>query len=155
MPLLVAAAAFAPSESAWACPTDVQPRAAGTVLTVQRASQPAQTMDSVALAALPQTTLTQRQTVVSSGSGTTDRAVVYTGVLLPDLLVHSGFATANDRGARTSLVEAVASDGQSRSGSPGSSRRCIAPSTRRSRRWMPCWPRRGSGRTGRHPRRHR
>jgi len=63
------------------------------------------------LAALPQTTLTQRQTVASSGSSTTDRAVVYTGVLLRDVLTNSGFASATDRGARTSIVEAVASDG--------------------------------------------
>lgn len=107
----VAAAALAMSVSASACPTDVQPRAAGTVLTVQRTNQPAQTMDSVVLATLPQTTLTQRQTVASSGSGTTDRAVVYTGVLLPDLLLQTGFASATDRGAWTSIVEAVASDG--------------------------------------------
>lgn len=111
MSLHVATAALAMSISAWGCPTDVQPRAVGTVLTVQRANQPTQTMDSVALAALPQTTLTQRQTVASSGSGTTDRAVVYTGVLLRDLLLQTGLASATDRGARTSIIEAVASDG--------------------------------------------
>jgi hypothetical protein len=65
----------------------------------------------MALAAWPQITLTQRQTIASSGSGTTDRAVVYTGVLLRELLANSGFASATDRSARTSFVEAVATDG--------------------------------------------
>lgn len=95
--------------SAWACPTDAEPRAAGTVLTVQLPGQKPQSLGLAALAAWPQTT--QRQSVASSGSGTTDRAVMYSGVLLRDVLTASGFAPATDRSARTSIVEAVASDG--------------------------------------------
>jgi hypothetical protein len=97
--------------SARACPTDAEPRAAGTVLTVQLPGQKPQSLGLAALAAWPQTTLTQRQSVASSGSGTTDRAVMYSGVLLRDVLTASGFAPATDRSARTSIVEAVASDG--------------------------------------------
>ena len=97
--------------SARACPTDAEPRAAGTVLTVQLPGQKPQSLGLAALAAWPQTTLTQRQSVASSGSGTTDRAVMYSGVLLRDVLTASGFASATDRSARTSIVEAVASDG--------------------------------------------
>ena len=96
--------------SAWACPTDAEPRAAGTVLTVQLPGQKPQSLGLAALAAWPQTTLTQRQSVASSGSGTTDRAVI-SGVLLRDVLTASGFASATDRSARTSIVGAVASDG--------------------------------------------
>lgn len=36
---------------------------------------------------------------------------MYSGVLLRDVLTASGFAPATDRSARTSIVEAVASDG--------------------------------------------
>jgi len=97
--------------SVWACPTDAEPRAAGTVLTVQLPGETARSLSTRALAAWPQTTLTHSQTVASSGSGTTDRAVVYTGVLLRDVLANSGFASATDRSARTSFVEAVATDG--------------------------------------------
>jgi len=109
--LTAVALALSLSVSAWACPTDAEPRAAGTVLTVQLPGQKPQSLSLVALAAWPQTTLTQKQSVTSSGSETTDRAVVYTGVLLRDVLTNSGFASAIDRGARTSVVEAVASDG--------------------------------------------
>jgi Oxidoreductase molybdopterin binding domain len=105
------AVALSMNASAWACPTDAEPRVAGTVLTVQLPGQKAQSLSITALAALPPTTLTQRQTVASSGSSSTDRAVVYTGVLLRDVLRNAGFASATDRSARTSIVEAVASDG--------------------------------------------
>jgi len=104
-------AALSMGASAWACPTDQEARSAGTVLTVQLPGQATQSLSITALAAMPQTTLTQRQTVASSGSGTTDRAVVYTGALLRDVLEKSGFATATDRGVRTNVVEAVATDG--------------------------------------------
>jgi hypothetical protein len=97
--------------SAWACPADAEPRAAGTVLTVQLPGQKAQSLSIAVMAAWPQTTLTQTQTVASSAGNTTDRAVVYTGTLLRDVLTKSGFASATDRSARTSFVEAVATDG--------------------------------------------
>jgi hypothetical protein len=96
---------------AWACPTDAQPRAESTVLTVQLPGQAARPFSNAALAALPQTNLTQRLTVSSSGTNMTDRGVQYSGVLLRDVLTSVGFASAADRGARTSVVEAVASDG--------------------------------------------
>ena len=94
-----------------ACPTDTEPRKTGTVLTVQLPGQTTQALSIAALAALPPTTLTQRQTVSSAGANATDRSVAYKGVLVGDVLTQSGYATATDRGARTNLVEAVASDG--------------------------------------------
>ena len=97
--------------SAWACPTDAEPRAAGVVLKVQLPGQTPHSFSATGLAALPQTTLTQRQTVASSGSGTSERSVVYVGVLLRDALAKSGFASAADRSARTGVIEAVATDG--------------------------------------------
>jgi hypothetical protein len=106
-----AALALSIGASAWACPADAEPRAAATVLGVHLPGRKPQSLSLAALAAWPQTTLTQRQTVSSSTSGTTDRAVVYSGVLLRDVLTHAGFASATDRSARTSFVEAVASDG--------------------------------------------
>lgn len=109
--LCCVAAALSIIASAWACPTDAEPRAAATVLTVQLPGHKVQSLTMSALAAWPQSTLTQRQTVASSGSNTTDRAVVYAGVLLRDVLTNSGFASATDRSARTSFIEAVATDG--------------------------------------------
>ena len=106
--LIVACSIGAP---AWACPTDAQPRAEATVLTVQLPGQATQSFSVAALAALPQTNLTQRLTVSSSSSNVTDRGVQYSGVLLRDVLTSVGFALANDRSARTGVVEAVASDG--------------------------------------------
>jgi len=97
--------------TAWACPVDAEPRAEATVLTVQLPGQAARSFGIAALAALPQTNLTQRLTVSSSGSDVTDRGVQYSGVLLRDVLTAVGFASATDRSARTSVVEAVASDG--------------------------------------------
>ncbi len=94
-----------------ACPTDTELRQKGTVLTVQLPGQTTHQLNDAALAALPPTALTQRQTVASAGASASDRSVVYTGVLVRDALMKSGFAAANDRGARTHLVEAVASDG--------------------------------------------
>ena len=105
------AVSLAMNVSVWACPTDAEPRAAGTVLTVQLPGHTARSLSTTALAAWPQTTVTHSQSVGSSGSGTTERAVVYTGVLLRDVLANSGFASATDRSARTSFVEAVATDG--------------------------------------------
>ena len=97
--------------AAWACPTDAEPRADSTVLTVQLPGQAVRTFSSAALATLPQTHLTQRLTVSSSGNSMTDRGVQYSGVLVRDILTSVGFASAADRSARTSVVEAVASDG--------------------------------------------
>jgi hypothetical protein len=97
--------------TARACPTDAEPRADSTVLTVQLAGQATKSFGNAALAALPQTNLTQRLTVSSSSSNVTDRGVQYSGVLLRDVLTSVGFASAADRSARTRVVEAVASDG--------------------------------------------
>jgi hypothetical protein len=106
--LVVACSIGAP---VWACPTDAEPRPESTVLTVQLPGQAPRSFSSAALAALPQTQLTQRLTVSSSGNNMTDRGVQYSGALLRDVLASVGFASAADRGARTSVVEAVASDG--------------------------------------------
>jgi len=81
------------------------------VLTVQLPGLKAGSLSITALATLPPATLTQMQTVASSGSSSTDRAVVYSGVLVRDALTNAGFASTTDRSARTGIVEAVASDG--------------------------------------------
>ena len=97
--------------SASACPADATPRAAATVLSLQRPGQATLSFGPADLAALPQTALTQRQTVSSTGGASIDRSVVYSGVLLRDALAQSGFAASADRGARTAVIEAVATDG--------------------------------------------
>jgi hypothetical protein len=109
--ILCVVVAWSIGATAWACPTDAQPRAEETVLTVQVPGQAVRSFSIASLAALPQTTLTQRLTVSSSGNNVTERGVQYSGVLLRDVLTTAGFASAADRSARTSVVEAVASDG--------------------------------------------
>jgi hypothetical protein len=94
-----------------ACPTDIEPRAAGVLLTVQIAGAGPLALDAAELAKLPTTHLTQRQLVTSSASAASERSTVYAGVLLRDVLARAGFGAATDRGARTGVVEAVATDG--------------------------------------------
>lgn len=112
---LLALAATAPGLAlAQACPSDASPRAAGTLLTVQGAGPATLALDAAALAALPQATLTQRQSVTSSVTGHSgtaeERRLAYGGVLLRELLTRAGLDAARDRGARVAVVEAVATD---------------------------------------------
>jgi hypothetical protein len=109
--LLPGAAAMAAAVAAWACPADTVPRSAGTLLVVQGAGSATRSLGATELAALPATTLTQRQVVSSSASGATERSVTFSGQLLRDLLRDAGFGAPDDRGARDAVVEAVASDG--------------------------------------------
>ncbi|HSW03450.1 hypothetical protein [Aquabacterium sp.] len=108
---LCAAAALMLCAAADACPTDPAPRAAGIVLSIQPAGRPARPFSAADLAALPQTTLTQRQSVSSTGGTATERSLSYGGVLLRDALTTSGFDATTDRSARTAVIEAVATDG--------------------------------------------
>jgi len=97
--------------AAMACPTDTDPRASGVLLTVQVAGAGPLALDAAELARLPVTRLTQRQVVTSGTSAASERNTVYSGVLLRDVLARAGFGAATDRGARTGIVEAVATDG--------------------------------------------
>lgn len=105
------ALAWAVSLVSIACPVDVEPRAPGVALTVQVAGAPLVSLDAADLAHLPATTLTQRQRLSSSASGASERSTAWSGVLLRDVLLRAGFGTGNDRGARTGVVVAVATDG--------------------------------------------
>lgn len=113
--LLGVCLAVAASRTWAACPGDPTPRAPGTLLVVQGVAAAAWSLDAAALAALPQTTLTQRQTVsagsASGSAGASERTWVLSGVLLRDVLLKAGFGGPNDRGARTGVIEALASDG--------------------------------------------
>lgn len=110
--LVLIAALAAASGLAQACPVDATPRAGTTLLTVQGAGNaPLLALDAAALIALPQTMLTQRLSVSSSASGASERSVAYAGVLLRDLLARAGLDSAQDRGVRVAVVEAVATDG--------------------------------------------
>lgn len=108
-PLLFGVAAFVAGAAA-ACPTDATPRAAATLLNVQGAF-PTHAFSATALAALPSTSLTQRQSVSSNQSAGTERSVTFSGHLLRDLLLDAGVGRAGDRGVRTEIIELVATDG--------------------------------------------
>jgi len=105
------ALAWALPLAAIACPTDIEPRAPGVLLTVQGATGGPLAWNAVDLAKLPMTSLTQRQLVTSSASAASERSIVYAGVLLRDVLARAGFGAATDRAARVGIVEAVATDG--------------------------------------------
>ncbi len=109
--LVLAVLAAALPWLAQACPVDATPRAGTTLLTVQGTGNSPLALDAAALIALPQTTLTQRLSVSSSASGASERSVAYAGVLLRDLLARAGLDSAQDRGVRVAVVEAVATDG--------------------------------------------
>lgn len=109
--LLGWAAASVVTVSACGCPTDAAPRAPASLLTVQVPGSAVLAFGEADLAALPPTRLTQRLSVSSSASSSTERSLVYGGVLLRDVLLKSGFGGPTDRGARTMVVEAVATDG--------------------------------------------
>ena len=93
------------------CPTDAAPRAPGTLLVVQQGPVARLALDAAGLAALPAATLTQRQSVSAAANALGERSIRYDGALLRDVLGRAGFGGPNDRGARLSVVEAVASDG--------------------------------------------
>jgi hypothetical protein len=109
--IALCAALMALPWAAGACPTDTQPRATTTLLSVEGAGPAAIALHAAGLAALPQVSLVQRQTVSSSASGASDRSVTYAGVLLRDVLAHAGFGAPTNRGARVGVIEAVATDG--------------------------------------------
>lgn len=104
-----------------ACPADASPRAAGVLLTVQGEGLKPQAWSAGELSGLRGTTLTHEQQVVAqpavgpasasaAGAGGT-RRTVYRGILLRDVLQQAGFGLPQDRGARTAVIEAVATDG--------------------------------------------
>lgn len=92
-----------------ACSTDASPRAPGVQLTVLLPGHPALALTAAELATLPPARLTQTRSVVAaSGAAATTQSLVYAGVLLRDVLAKAGAGA--DRGARTGVVEAVATD---------------------------------------------
>lgn len=93
------------------CPSDVAPRAGATLLTVQLPQRPATALTAGSLAAWPAVRLVQRRTVSSGSAVEVEQGVVYEGVLLRDVLAGAGLAEASERGLRTHIVEAVATDG--------------------------------------------
>lgn len=109
-PLLFCLANLA-AQSAAACPTDAAPRAASTLLTVQGPGIATQTLSATDLAALPATSLTQRQSVSSGQGVATERSLTYSGYLLRDILLNAGLGAPADRAARVASVELVATDG--------------------------------------------
>jgi hypothetical protein len=94
-----------------ACPGDAAPRPSDTLLVLRQGGTAPLAFDAGRLAALPRTTLTQSLRVSSTAGAAAERQTVLAGVLLRDLLVQAGFGGANDRAARTAVVEALASDG--------------------------------------------
>jgi hypothetical protein len=111
---LTAAALLAFGAAVQACPSDAQPRQAGTLLTVQISGGTVLSLGLGELAGLPATTLKQSQTVTApggSGGAGAERSVTWQGVLLKDVLLKADFGGPTDRAARTGVIEAVASDG--------------------------------------------
>lgn len=99
------------SGAASACPTDATPRAAGTMLTIQGAGPATRALTVTDLAALPATSLTQRQSITSGQGAGTERSVTWSGHLLRDILLQAGLGGPTDRGARLATLELVATDG--------------------------------------------
>lgn len=97
--------------AAWACPVDSSPRAPGTLLAVQVQGRATLSLGAEDLEALPQATLTQRQSVSSTAGAGSERSISYAGVALRELLLRAGVGGPDDRGARIAVVEAVATDG--------------------------------------------
>lgn len=81
------------------------------MLTVQGAGPTTQALTVTDLAALPATSLTQRQSVSSGQSAGTERSVTYSGHLLRDVLLNAGLGGPTDRGSRVAIIELVATDG--------------------------------------------
>lgn len=104
-------AVLSASAVASACPVDKEERAAATLLVVQEAGKVMLVLGAPELSALPAATLTQRQVVSSGASGATERSVTFSGHLMRELLQRAGFGLPSDRGARTAMIEAVATDG--------------------------------------------
>jgi len=63
------------------------------------------------LARLPPSQLTQKRTVSSGSTSTTEQSVVYGGALLRDVLRTAGLEDPANRQSRFSVVQAVATDG--------------------------------------------
>jgi hypothetical protein len=108
---LAGLAALTITASAGACPTDTQARAPATLLTLQLPGSPARAFSAADLQAQPPSSLTQRQMVTAGGGISTERSLVYSGVLMRDLLIAAGYGGPADRGARTGVIEATATDG--------------------------------------------
>ncbi len=96
------------------CPSDSTPRGAETMLVVSGIAAAPVALRAADLAAMPKTTLTQRLSVsatAASAGAATERSTSFAGPLLRELLLAQGYGGPNDRAARFSWVEAVASDG--------------------------------------------
>lgn len=110
-PLLCCLLAAGLAGPSWACPPDAKPRAAAELLSVQVPGAPLLMLKAADLAALTPARLTQKMTVSATTGGASERSLVYSGVLLRDLLLKAGFGGPAERGARNGLVETVATDG--------------------------------------------
>jgi hypothetical protein len=108
---VLGAAVMSASAVGWACPVDTEPRHPGTLLVVQGAGIATLMLGAPELSALPAATLTQRLVVSSGASAATERSVTYSGQLMREVLLRAGLGLPNDRGARLTVIEAVATDG--------------------------------------------
>lgn len=95
--------------SALACPTDPAPRDAGVLLAAQVDDGAPLALKRADLETLPPQTV-RSQRVVERGGTRDEQTLVYGGWLLRDVLARAGFGDAQ-RGSRTWIVEAVATDG--------------------------------------------
>ena len=109
--LALALAAALLAAGAAACPVDAAPRAADVLLTTQDAEGRVVAWTAERLRALGVQTWTERRVVERPGAPAAERSIAYHGVRLRDLLAQPGTDPAADRGARDTIVEAVASDG--------------------------------------------
>lgn len=95
------------------CPGDEQARDASTLLVVRLPGRPPRAYAAADLAQLPQARFTQRTSVSAPASAPAagDRSIAWGGVLLRDLLGQAGYGGAEDRSARFTWIEAMATDG--------------------------------------------
>lgn len=103
--LLVAGAAAA------ACPDDGTPRPADVLLTTRDMQGRTVAWTAERLRALGMHDWTERRVVERPGAPAAERSITYRGVRLRDVLAPPGTDPSRDRGARDTVVEAVASDG--------------------------------------------
>lgn len=95
--------------AALACPSDPAPRAAGVLLATQVGDAAPLALKRIDLDALPPQTVSSKR-IVERGGTRDEQTLVYGGWLLRDVLAQAGFGDAQ-RGTRTWVVEAIATDG--------------------------------------------
>ena len=92
-----------------ACPSDPSPREAGVLLSAQVSDAVPLALKRADLESLPPQSVSSKRVVERNGARD-EQTLVYSGWLLRDVLARAGFGDGQ-RGARTWVVEAVATDG--------------------------------------------